>query len=279
MTLLESLKQLHSELTVLRKSIGEEKSKTIAKTVLRESAEKIGTAWFSGISDELSTTSIIQESILLSYSENFGQLIKISAPNNLKTRYLEVIGNLSKKFRDDLILPVQKNPITQTNASLLNQMLSNLPNPDEDNYLKEAINCASKEYYRAAVVLGWCAAIDRIHRTIEKKGFAQFNITSSTIASYNQGRFKKFNSPQNIGSLSELREVFDTVVLWIIEGMQLIDSNQHTRLKGCFDLRCQCAHPGDAPVTEFNLLSYFSDLNEIVFRNPTFNNNKSNNAP
>ncbi len=162
------------------------------------------------------------------------------------------------------------NPITIKNPSLLTKMLLDLPNPEENAYLKEAIDCASKEFYRASVVLGWCAAIDRIHRLIEKRGFAIFNITSSSMASQNQGRFKKFNAPQNISSLSELREVFDTVVLWILEGMQLIDSNQHTRLKGCFDLRCQCAHPGDAPVTEFNLLSFFSDLNEIIFRNPKF---------
>ncbi|MCX6164161.1 MAG: hypothetical protein NTU73_04760, partial [Ignavibacteriae bacterium] len=69
---------------------------------------------------------------------------------------------------------------------------------------------------------------------------------------------------------SEKREVFDTVILWVIEGLGLIDCNQHTRLKGCFDLRCQCSHPGDAPVTEYNLLSFFSDLNEIVLRNPKF---------
>ncbi len=46
--------------------------------------------------------------------------------------------------------------------------------------------------------------------------------------------------------------------------------NLHTRLRSCYDLRTQSAHPGDAPVTEYNLLSFFSDLNEIVFRNPAF---------
>ena len=90
------------------------------------------------------------------------------------------------------------------------------------------------------------------------------------MASQNKGRFKRFNSVQNISSISELREVFDTIVLWILEGMSLIDSNQHTRLRSCFDLRCQCAHPGDAPVTEYNLLAYFSDLNEIVLKNEKF---------
>lgn len=90
------------------------------------------------------------------------------------------------------------------------------------------------------------------------------------MASQTAGRFKKFNAVQNVSSLSEVREVFDTVILWIMEGMGLIDSNQHTRLRSCFDMRCQCAHPGDAPVTQYNLLSYFSDLNEIIFKNDKF---------
>ncbi len=270
MTFLESLKQLHQDLISLKKSIGDETSKTISRQTLRDRAEQIGTSWFSGIADELAATGNIQGPVLQSYSEEFGKLIKISSPNNLKTSYLAILSNLCKKFRNDLILPVQKNPVTAKNASLLTKMLAGLPNADEDTYLKEAINCASKEYYRASVVLGWCAAIDRIHRAIEKAGFVTFNITSASMASQTQGRFKRFNTPQNVGSLSEIREVFDTVVLWVIEGMQMIDTNQHTRLKGCFDLRCQCAHPGDAPVTEFNLLSFFSDLNEIIFRNKKF---------
>jgi hypothetical protein len=70
--------------------------------------------------------------------------------------------------------------------------------------------------------------------------------------------------------MSELREVFDTDVLWIIEGLELIDSNQHTRLKSCFDMRCHSAHPGEAPITEYNLLSFYSDLDKIILSNPKF---------
>ncbi len=77
-------------------------------------------------------------------------------------------------------------------------------------------------------MLGWCAAIDQIHHAIERIGFAKFNIASAAMASQNKGRFKKFNQTQNVSSLGELREVFDNIVLWILEGMQLIDNNQHT---------------------------------------------------
>lgn len=270
MNVLESLKDLHTRLGGLRKAVSDESANSIAKKTIRQEAEQIGTFWFSGLADELAAISSIPVGTIQAYSENFSRLIKISAPNNLKSSYLEVLNNLTKKFRDELIIEVQKNPSSPSNASLLNKILGGLPNEEENIYLKEAIDCATNKFFRAAVILGWCASIDKIHKTIEKKGFPKFNVTSASMASQTQGRFKRFNSPQNIGSLSELREVFDTVVLWIIEGMLLIDSNQHTRLKGCFDLRCQCAHPGDAPVTEYNLLSYFSDLNEIILRNPKF---------
>jgi hypothetical protein len=180
------------------------------------------------------------------------------------------LRSVLKSFRDDLIIPLQTNPKGPTKASLLSEVLDVLPSAAENAYLREAIECARHDFYRASVVLGWCAAIDRIHRVIEKDGFPKFNIASATMASQTAGRFKKFNQVQNVSSRSEVREVFDTVILWVIEGMGLIDSNQHTRLRSCFDMRCQCAHPGDAPVTRYNLVSYFSDLNEIIFKNEKF---------
>ncbi|MGD0784571.1 MAG: hypothetical protein ABR969_02020 [Sedimentisphaerales bacterium] len=269
--MLKTLQEIHQQLKDLRKDVALEHANSISKKTIRERAEILGTKWFKEIVEPLKAQYNITSEVADTYSENFERLIKISAPNNLKKSYLETLGFLSKSFRDDFILPMQKNPKSTTDISLLSKMLEGLPDQVEDEYLKEAINCAKHKYYRAAVVLGWCTAINRIHNTIEKIGFAKFNVTSATMASQQIGRFKKFNQPQNISSINELRQVFDTIIIWILEGMQLIDFNQHTRLRSCFDLRCQCAHPGDAPITEYNLLSYFSDLNEIVLKNPKFN--------
>jgi hypothetical protein len=183
----------------------------------------------------------------------------------LKSRYLSVLGSILPNFREDFILPLQTTAAMP--ASQLQGLLSGITSPMQSEYLNEAIACASHGYYRAAAVLGWCAAIDQIHRAIERIGFAKFNVASSLMARQIKGRFKKFNQVQNVSSTSELREVFDNIVLWVLEGMQLIDINQHTRLHSCFELRCQCSHPGEAPITEYNLLSFFSDLNEIVFKN------------
>ena len=268
--MLDQLKVLLDELKQLKRDIASESKKTINKKALREKAEELGTKWFADISEVLSADYGISQDTVEHYSISFGRLIKISAPNNLKTSYEDTLKALTSNYRKDFIIPIQTNPKGSTKSTLLESLLKDLPDEKESTYLEEAIACSKHNYLRAAAILGWCAAIDRIHRIIEKEGFAKFNITSADMASQKKGRFKRFNSVQNVNSISELREVFDSIILWIIEGMGKIDSNQHTRLRSCFDLRCQCAHPGDAPVTEYNLLSFYSDINEIILKNPNF---------
>lgn len=268
--MLEKLRNLHEELRSLKKDINAESKDRIAKNELRGRAERLGSSWFSEFSEQLATYQGIAPEVTEGYSREFGRLIKISAPNNLKSSYTETLAALTKSFRDDLILPIQTQPKETSKVSLLGELLKDLPSSDESEYLAEAVACARHNFLRASAGLGWCAAIDRIHRTIEAAGFAQFNVASAKMASETKGRYKKFNQVQNVSSISELREVFDNIILWIVEGMGFIDSNQHTRLRSCFELRCQCSHPGDAPVTEYNLLSFYSDLNEIIFKNPKF---------
>lgn len=267
--MLDQLRQFHRDLKTLKSQINKEKGPRVSKKALCAEAERLSTFWFSDLVPVLSKQVILKPDIE-AYSTHFHSLLRLSKPNNLKTRHAEVIGLCLKKFSDVLIIPIQKQPKVQKEVSALAKMLSGLSDAEEDAYLTEAIACASGNLFRGAAVLGWCAAIDRIHRVIEKVGFNKFNTVSQQMAAAQSGRFRRFNKGQNIPSISELREVFDSEILWIIEGMQLIDSNQHTRLRSCFDLRCQCSHPGDAPVTEYNLLSFFSDINEIVLRNANF---------
>ena len=266
--MIEELTELRARLQLLKRDVGKQTGARISKLELRGSAESCATNWFASLAPSLASFGINPDTVE-EYSTWFRRLMKLSAPSNRKSSYLDVLTDILRRFRDDLILPLQERPAAKS-LSALSTLLADLPSQEENEYLQEAVAAAGHGLFRAAAVLGWCAAIDRVHRTIEGIGFTKFNLASSRMASETKGRFKRFSQPQNVHSLSELREVFDSVVLWILEGMNLIDVNQHTRLTGCFDLRCQCAHPGDAPVTEYNLLSFFSDLDKIVFRNPSF---------
>ncbi|HPO13756.1 MAG TPA: hypothetical protein PLI09_09950 [Candidatus Hydrogenedentes bacterium] len=276
--MINKLNQFLADLRVLRRDIAAESSKTISKRSLRQKAERLSTEWLSDISVSLEIGGHVAPAKLKEYSDHFRQLLRITGPSNLKTRYLAILSQVTRSFRNDIILVLHECASSSPSLSLLSTLFEGLP-ADEDAYLKEAVGCAMKGYLRASVVLGWSAAIDRIQRRIEDIGFAKFNVTSAQMSSEQKGRFKRFNQVQNVSSLSELREVFDNIVLWVIEGMCLIDSNQHTRLHSCFDMRCQSAHPGDAPITEFNLISFYSDLKEIVFTNPSFQLNSQSINP
>ncbi len=268
--MLNELKTFLDDLKSLRRDVKAETVTQIAKKSLRDRAESLGSQWFKDLSQQLTTKHGFSADTIEPYSSACARLIKLSAPNNKKSSYLSTLDGLVRSFRSDLILPIQQGQTSPSQASSFESFFAQIENADESDYLKEAIACARSGFYRAAAVLGWCAAIDRIHRKIEALGFAKFNVTSAQMASQTKGRFKKFNQTQNVNSTSELREVFDTTILWVIEGMGLIDSNQHTRLRSCFDMRCHGAHPGNAPITEFNLLSFFSDLDQIVLSNSGF---------
>lgn len=270
MTSASDLKAFLDELKALRRDIKAEDVTQIGKKALRERAETLGSRWFTELAPELTANTTFSADLIERYSAGCARLIKLSAPNNQKKSYLEALDGLVRGFRDELILPVQQGTVASSNAGSFDAFFSAIADADESEYLQEAVSCAKSGFCRAAVVLGWSAAINRIHRKIEANGFAKFNVTSAQMASQTKGRYKKFNQTQNVNSISELRDVFDTVVLWVIEGMGLIDSNQHTRLRSCFDMRCQGAHPGDAPITEYNLLSFFSDIDQIVLSNPVF---------
>ena len=208
--------------------------------------------------------------VLKRYSDAFTRLIKLSGPNNLAKSYLEVLDIIIRNFQDNFIIPARQGGFSASHVSEFDTFLDAITDGVESEYFSEAIACAKHGYLRAAVVLGWSAAIDRVHRRVEEIGFNKFNSTSLQMANQQLGRYKKFNQGQNISSLADIREVFDNIVLWIIEGMGLIDANQHTRLRSCFDMRCHSAHPGEAPITTYNLLSFFSDLDQIIFKNQKF---------
>ena len=141
---------------------------------------------------------------------------------------------------------------------------------DEGEYLDEAQRCLTVNGLRACVVLGWCATIARMHKKIEELGYERFSQATVEMAGKTTGRFKFFTKRFSIQSRSELQTVFDTDLLWVLEYLELIDNNQHQRLRHCFEFRNNSAHPGLAPIKGPNLYSFYSDISEIVLKNEKF---------
>lgn len=265
---INTLTNIESSLTKLRKDVSIE-GDHVNKRGIKDSTLGLCKSWFEETEPSLQRFSIT-DSVKEKYHALFTNLIGLALKKSRKMTYLKIIDNLLQDFKDELYIPIIKFSASIISVSHLTKILENATEPEKD-YLNEALGCASHNFFRASVVLGWDAAVYRMHKVIEKLGFDEFNKKSEEMKNIDEGRFKRFKKSFHVQTLSDLSAtVFDTDLLWVLEYWGLIDSNQHERLSICFTMRNNSAHPGEASISEENLSSFYSDLKNIIFANPKF---------
>jgi hypothetical protein len=240
-----------------------------SKTLL-SALEALATTWFEEIEPILRSTYSVSQEALLRYHDLLGGLLVLAAGRPSKSAVHDVLGPIAASFHVDILVPVQKSQAALSRHPSLDAVISHAQGLEVD-YLTEAVDCAQLGRRRAAIILGWCAVVNRLHVYVEREGFAKFNQASAQMSAIQLGRYKRFNNKYEIQNLSDLRmTVFDGNLLWVLEFIGAIDGNQHERLGICFTMRNTCAHPGDATFSEENVRSFFSDIDSLVFTNPKF---------
>jgi hypothetical protein len=268
---LKKLDSFESDLRKLRKSIAGLHGDRVSKKELRTDAEELATRWVEEIRSVLEHKFHIPTDTITQTSESMKRLHVLSRPSNRKTSYLDVLDSVLDRFKDKFVLPIQQTSSAVDSKFDLQKLVSGLSDPDESEYLKEAIDCANAQFHRAAIVLGWCAAIDKIQKCIQAFGFAKFNAASTALKNQTTGRHKRWNKEFNITTLGELQAVFDNDLITVCEGLGLLDSNQADRLIDVdFQYRNHSAHPGEAPIEDAHLVAFFTDINSIILTNPKF---------
>lgn len=272
--LIKNLKKYFDDFETLWNLVNKSSTVQITNREQRNQINYMSAKWFSDYAKSLSMYNVSQE-VLDKYNGAFEELLKLSSTNSRRSSYLRQMDIIRHNYKSEIIIFLQTHTyesdvVVNKMSSEVLELLDKIKDKEENEYLCEALGCWENGFYKAAVVLMWCAAIDRIHRVIENVGFDKFNSTSEYMKNQTTGRFKRFNKNQNVHSISELRMVFDNDILAILEGMEMIDVNQKTRLVSCFEMRCHSGHPGEAPITKYNVLSCFSDIVEIIFTNSKF---------
>lgn len=281
--LVKKLKLFFDEFEGMWQYINKLETVQLTNKKVKDDINNLAAKWFSEFAKKLHELQV-EDVVVEKYNKAFRELLKLSTSNSRRSSYIKNMELIRRNFNEEIIIFLQtKDPnddisVIKGLSDEVLGLLESITDKEENEYLCEALGCWANEYYKAAVVLMWCATIDRIHRVIEQVGFDKFNQTSEYMKNQTTGRFKRFNKNQNVHSISELRMVFDSDILAILEGMEMIDANQKTRLISCFEMRCHSGHPGEAPITKYNVLSCFSDVVEIVFTNPKFSLNSSERA-
>lgn len=264
------------EIKLARKRIASSNTILVNSQDERNQYYDLSSYWFKNFSKVLSSYGVSANSVN-KFDSAFKALLKLSSQASRRSSIRNQLEIIYVDFNNEIVifLMTDANEPCEVNHQELGDevltLLEKIPDKEENKYLQEALGCWKSNYLKGATILLWCAGIDRIHKVIEQNGFELFNKSSAQMKNQSTGRFKRFTKQYNIQSISELRStVFDNDLLWVLEGMQLIDANERTRLAGCFEMRCNSGHPGDAPITKYNVLSCFSDIIEIILANPKF---------
>lgn len=272
--IIQTAKSLWVEIKAARALLKKSQAVKVSSEKERNTYANLSSKWFDSLSKRLSSYGV-QKELLDKYDTAFKGILKLSDSTNRRSSYARLFDEITESFNNDIVI------FLQTDATIPEEdqpeygdevikLLDRVTDDAENEYLQEALGCWKNGFLKGATVLLWCAAVDRIHRAIEKAGFERFNAASLQMKNQVSGRFKRFNKDYKVQSISDLQSISDGDILWVIEGMQLIDSNQKTRLTSCFEMRCHSGHPGSAPITKYNVISCFSDIVEIILTNPRF---------
>lgn len=265
--IISSLDEIVLKLKKIHYSINSLKIFNITRQNLKEETREITSIWFDQIKHNLLKLGLNSE--IMTVNSGFEKLLYLSSRTSRRQTYLSCISEIQINIERQLKVDITKHAVDSSQLFSLSHIAENATS-DEIEYLTEAIHCANADFFRASIILGWSAAIARIQKVIEKKGFDEFNKKSVEMKGKTKGRYKRFSKSFDIGSTAELQTIFDTDLLWILEYWGLIDTNEHDRLEICFIMRNNSAHPGEAPITPENLLSFYSDLKTMVFDNDEF---------
>ena len=235
---------------------------------LQERAHTLATQWIEKLRSPLEHKFNLPSEVINDMAEQMKQLYRLSLSPNRRKSYMTALNLSLRNFNNHFMVPVKEFSLDMATVFDIRSMFPNMSDPNESEYMQEAIGCAESDYLRAAVVLGWCAVIYRIQSYFHRKGLDHLNRLSGDLKNKKGGKFKLRSRNLDVTTESELQAFVDADLITLIEGDNLIDSNQATTLRWCLDMRNQSAHPGKASLTKDRLKGFFDDIREIIFENP-----------
>lgn len=266
--ILRKLTDFQSGLKQLKADVDKNSSEMISKKAIRNRADMLAMQWVDELRSPLEHKFKLHPDDIANMAEQMKKLHLLCNGHNRQVSYQKVLKAALRKFSRGFIVPVKQHHFEAENVFDLRNFCSDLP-AEESEYMEEAVGCADKGHLRAAVVMGWCAAIDKIQKQIIRQvGLDKFNSAYMEMRQKNPQRFREWRKEISASSLGDLQELPDGYLIAVLKYLDFVDSNQSKRLHTCIQYRNQSAHPGEAPIKKVHLDAFFTDIGEIVFNNP-----------
>jgi len=142
-------------------------------------------------------------------------------------------------------------PISTKEVALgLRSHLEKISNPDNREFVKEAIGCLEADLKRSAVVMSWIGAISIVYDYVVANRLADFNARASQVNT-------KWKTAVTKDDLAKMRE---EEFLDIIAHLSIIGGNVKEELKSSLRLRNSCGHPNSYKVGKHQVEAHIEFL-------------------
>jgi hypothetical protein len=267
--MIREIEEFSVEVSDLLAAIRANRAAFVSKKSLRSTVCQISKKWLQSISPHLRASSRPHDEAINRLDAAFEKLLELSNSTNRKTTYVNILKRVPKDVQRDILIPLIKTtPTTSILDGVAARVLSLIRSAEEKQYLDEAFRAAKAGCFRAATVMSWCAAVDRLHAFVRGKGLHTFNQTSQQLKAINTGFYKKFTKSFSLTLENELQEVFDKDLIIVISGMVLLDLNQTAGLLRLFDIRNSCAHASAYTIDELPFANFLNEICNLILENP-----------
>jgi hypothetical protein len=178
--LLASLRDLQEGLTNISRAIQVTKTVLLAPAIFGQEVDEAVRVWAERIDKEIIKFGV-DKAVSARYRDSLRELHSLSSKRNQRKSHQRVIKELLADFHSDLVQPVMFHGGADPSEAI-KQIIADIPYPDQEGYLEEALRCIEADCKRATAVLGWSAAMHHLHTKIEELGFDTFNTASAGLA-------------------------------------------------------------------------------------------------
>ena len=165
--LIDNLHSIEVDLKNIRAVLKKAKAALRPNISIKKKCKTVSILWFKEIKPNLSNFQI-EKNILEYYDKQFNELLKRSTSESRTKTYLPIVSSILSNFKNDLTLQEMKLSIPIKEFNRLDYILDEVSEKERE-YFAEALDCAHHNCFRAAIVLGWSAAIFRMQNIVEKK--------------------------------------------------------------------------------------------------------------
>ncbi|HAY34163.1 MAG TPA: hypothetical protein DCY06_08495 [Bacteroidetes bacterium] len=134
-------------------------------------------------------------------------------------------------------------------------MLPKIKNPENKEFLKEAIDCLEIKAFRSAIIMTWLMVIHHLYEFIINKKLIEFNTELG----------KKGFKIKSISKIDDFGEIKESVFIELARAAIIISNDERKILDEKLGIRNTCAHPNNIIIKESKAINFIEDLIENIY--------------